>query len=172
MGLGLGGGLGLNNFGFGRIGNWKYGGIGSWKKSNILGIPVNHWGGLYSNKLLLAPNPSEAENVIDIRVRRSTNRFLISPLFQMEGGPMLGNPQQQQPLYDDMFVGRAHEDPQMVYYEQQQQQYQDPGMARQWSEQPAQGLEYGYENQGMVAAENPNENLEEEQGRFWNKVSE
>lgn len=75
MPLGLGGTMGLNNFGFGRIGNFKYGGIGSWKKSNFLGIPINHWGGLYSNKLLLAPNPSEAEDVIDHAFRGALTGF-------------------------------------------------------------------------------------------------
>lgn len=56
---------------------------------------------------------------------------------------------------------------------QQQQYAQDPQMLRQYgaaAEQPTQGFEYAY-NGDMVAAENPSE-MEDEQGRFFSKVSE
>lgn len=51
----------IGHAGFGRLGGLKYGGIGGISKSHLFGIPGYHVGGLYGKKLLLAPNPSEAD---------------------------------------------------------------------------------------------------------------
>lgn len=67
-----------------------------------------------------------------------------------------------------MFMERAYEAPQMV--QQQQQFYQDPQMFRQFAEQPTQSFEYAYTGD-MVGAESPNSQMEDDQGRFFKKVS-
>lgn len=67
-----------------------------------------------------------------------------------------------------MPLERSYEAPQMV--QQQQQFNQDPQMFRQFIEQPTQSFEYAYTGD-MVAAENPNTQMENDQGRFFKKVS-